>query len=127
MAFITKNVEEFRQSQEFYEDIIPLFVNVKTNHETIYGISCPQIDDVQEMIINALKEVTTPFEGYISVELGLLSDSSKFITTTKIKYDQWVQARMYNIEIELEIAHALSNEFFIGLCNKYLKLINKPS
>jgi len=28
MAFITKNEEEFRQGQEFYKDIIPLFVNV---------------------------------------------------------------------------------------------------
>lgn len=127
MAFITKNEEEFRQCQEFYKSVIPLFVNVKTNQETIYGISCPQINDVQEMIINALKEVTMPFEGYISVELGLLSDSSKFVTATGIKYDQWIQAKKYNIEIELEIAHALSNEFFAGLCNRYLKFTNKPS
>jgi len=127
MAFITKNEEEFKQYQEFYEDVIPLFVNVKTNHETIYGISCPQINDVQEMIINALKEVTMPFGCYIRVELGLLSDSSKFVTEIKINYDQWIQARNYNIEIELEIAHALSNEFFKGLCNRYLKFTNKPS
>jgi len=79
------------------------------------------------MIINALKEVTVPFEGSISVELGLLSDSSKFVTATKINYDQWIQIRNYNIEIELEVAHVLSNEFFAGLCNKYLKLINKLS
>lgn len=127
MAFITKNEEEFKQCQEFYEDVIPLFVNVKTNHETIYGISCPQINDVQEMIINALKEVTMPFGSYVRVELGLLSDSSKFVTEIKINYDQWIQARNYNIEIELEIAHALSNEFFKGLCNRYLKFTNKPS
>lgn len=127
MAFITKNEEEFKQCQEFYEDVIPLFVNVKTNHETIYGISCPQINDVQEMIINALKEVTMPFGSYVRVELGLLSDSSKFVTEIKINYDQWIQVRNYNIEIELEIAHALSNEFFKGLCNRYLKFTNKPS
>lgn len=127
MAFITKNEEEFKQCQEFYEDVIPLFVNVKTNYETIYGISCPQINDVQEMIINALKEVTMPFGSYVRVELGLLSDSSKFVTEIKINYDQWIQARNYNIEIELEIAHALSNEFFKGLCNRYLKFANKPS